>query len=57
MKLSERFLWWIAWHLPKPIVYLATVRLAAHATSGKYGDTEVPALKVMDALDRWEGKP
>ena len=45
---------WIAFHLPKCLVYWATIRLIAYATTGKYGNTVVPELTAMDALKRWE---
>lgn len=45
---------WIAWHLPKRLVYWCAVRVGAHATVGaKYGRTIVPELRMMEALDRW----
>lgn len=40
--------------LPKKIVYFCAIRLMAHATCGKYGDTEVPKLDIITALKRWE---
>ena len=43
----------IAGWLPKRLVYFCALRLMAYATSGQYGDTEVPALTGMDALARW----
>uniref|UniRef100_A0A6H1ZBT0 Uncharacterized protein n=1 Tax=viral metagenome TaxID=1070528 RepID=A0A6H1ZBT0_9ZZZZ len=43
----------IAGWLPKRLVYFCALRLMIHATSGKYGNTEVPALTGMDALARW----
>lgn len=49
-KLAE----WIAWHLPRSVVRYAAVRLFTHATTGRYGRTEVPALTFMDALRRWD---
>jgi hypothetical protein len=30
------------------------VRVGAHATTGRYGDTVVPELSMMDALQRWD---
>ena len=50
MKVSR----WIAWRLPKKVVYWAAIRLIAYATSGRYGNTVVPELGAMDALKRWE---
>lgn len=43
----------IAWLLPKQLVKWCFVRVTAHATTGKYGDTVVPELTAMDALSRW----
>jgi len=45
----------IAWLLPTVLARWCFVRVAVHATQGKYGDTEVPALTCLDALRRWEG--
>ncbi len=47
--LSDR----IAWILPAKLIYFATIRLIAHATTGKYSKTVVPKLGAMDALRRW----
>jgi hypothetical protein len=48
---------WIAYRLPRWLVYLAAVRLIAHATTGKYGTQIVPDLLAMEALKRWDSKP
>lgn len=45
---------WVAWMLPQRIVYWCVIRVVAAATQGQYGDTIVPELTAMDALDRWE---
>jgi len=45
---------WIAWKLPKQIVYWCAVRLISHATTGQYSNQVVPELLAMDALQRWE---
>lgn len=48
-------LWtWLAYRLPRPLVYWAAIRLMAHATTGQYRDQVVPDLTAMDALKRWE---
>lgn len=49
----EKLVRWVAWKLPKPIVYWASIRLIAHATQGQFSNQEVPALGAMDALARW----
>jgi hypothetical protein len=52
--MTERIAIWIAYHLPRRVVYWATIRLGAHATTGPYSKTVVPALTVVDALQRWD---
>jgi hypothetical protein len=52
----EKLYSWIADRLPKKIIYFCGIRLWAHGTTGKYGNTEAPTLTVADALDRWKGK-
>ena len=44
----------LAHRLPRRLVYFATIRLGAEVTCGRWGNTEVPALKLMDAISRWE---
>ena len=43
----------LAWLMPRDLVRWCYMRVVAHATTGEYGDTEVPELTVMDAIDRW----
>ena len=51
--MSEKIWRWLAGKLPKNLVYWAAAHLIAHATSGKYGDTEVPGLSAIEALGRY----
>ncbi len=51
--MKERLLTWIAWHLPKSLVYWATIRAGAHASTGKYSDQIVPEMTYLDVLRRW----
>lgn len=44
----------LAWMVPRRLAYWCTIRVAAHATQGPYSRQEVPALRMMDALKRWE---
>jgi hypothetical protein len=53
-KFKEKFWFWLAWHLPKKLIYFATIRLLVHATTGKYSNTEVPELNAIEALRRFE---
>lgn len=52
----EKFWMWLAWKLPKPLVYWCVARAGAYATQGKWGNTEVPKLTVIDTLERWSQK-
>jgi len=52
--LKEKVIMAIVWKLPKSLIYWASIRLIAWATTGKYGNTIVPELTAMDALGRWE---
>lgn len=55
-RMRERSLMWLAWHLPRPLVYWCAIRLGANATTGAYSSQVVPELHFTDALQRWEGK-
>ena len=44
----------VAFLIPRWLVYWASVRLIAHATTGKYSSTIVPEITAMDALKRWD---
>jgi hypothetical protein len=45
---------WLAWMLPRKLVYWAAIRLMGHATMGQYGETDPNDLPVMEALHRWD---
>jgi len=45
---------WVAWKLPRRIAMWTYVRVAASATVGKYENTIVPELTVLEALQRWK---
>jgi hypothetical protein len=51
---AEKLVMGIAWRLPKRLVMWCAYRVGAHATQGKYGNTVVPELTFMDAMQRWE---
>jgi hypothetical protein len=53
-KISEKIACEIAFHLPKKVVYFATIRSCAYGTTGEYGDTIVPEVTAMEVLHRWE---
>ncbi len=52
-KRGDALLRTIVWKLPKRLVMWGYIRVAAHATTGKYGNTVVPELSMMEALKRW----
>jgi len=45
---------WLAYRLPRRLVYYAALRLMVHATVGKWSSQVVPELRAMDALMRWQ---
>jgi hypothetical protein len=49
----EKVKLWVAWHVPKWLAYWCTIRVGAHATTGKWSNQIVPELTVADALQRW----
>lgn len=53
-KRRERAIRALVWRLPWQVVTWAYIRVAAHATTGRYGNTVVPDLSMMDALKRWD---
>jgi len=53
-KAREKLVTTLVWSLPRWLIYWATIRLAAHATTGVYRRTDPNTLSVMEALKRWE---
>ena len=51
--MKEKIIQWIAWHLPKKLVYWCAIRLISYGTVGKYSNQNVPNLKAITALQRW----
>lgn len=54
MSVKDRFWIWVAFRLPRSLVYWASVRLLARATVKEYSGQEVPQLKATEALLRWK---
>ena len=52
--MSDGIYKWLAWHLPRRLVMWCACRVGAHATQGQWSTEEVPKLKFMDAMKRWE---
>lgn len=53
-EMMNKFYLWLAYRLPRRLVYWASIRLMAHATQGQWSTQIVPDLSAMDALQRWE---
>ena len=53
-RLVEKFLWWLTYKLPRRLVYLATIRLLASATTNRYSHLLLPEITVQDAVKAWE---
>lgn len=50
----DNFYQWLAFKLPKKLVYHSTIRVWAHATTCPSGRNEiVPNTTVSDAIERW----
>jgi len=52
---KEMFWMWLSNKMPRKLVYYCAIRIAVHATTGRWSGVEVPAVTVVDALWRWEG--
>lgn len=51
---AERLLLAIVWRLPRRLVMWCYIRVGVHATTGQYGNTVVPDLTMVEALERWD---
>jgi len=49
----DRICKWIAWRLPKRIVYWSLVRAAVHGVTGKYSNQIVHELTMFNTMERW----
>ena len=52
--LKEDFYNWLAWKLPKKLVFYATVRLIEYGIRDKYQNTKESSVRAMTVLKRWE---
>lgn len=48
------FYHWLAWRLPKRLVYCCTIRLWSQGTGSKYPKTYSTNVRVITVLRRWE---
>lgn len=49
----EKLWTWVSWKLPRKLVYWASVRLMAYATTGEHASKEAPKVTILDALQAW----
>ena len=54
MKVPETFWIWLAWRLPRHLVYWAAIRLGCNATQDEWANESPTDLRMVDALKRWE---
>ena len=52
-KLKEKFMFWVAWKMPKWLVYYCTIRVFSHSSTGNHSNTEAGRLTVFEALHDW----
>ena len=52
--MKMKIYYYIIKRMPKKLKYLIAIDVVAYATTGKYGDTEVPKITAMDAIKRFE---
>lgn len=52
-KLKNRTSHFIARHLPNRVKYWTVISVGAWATTGTYGNTVTPELRLTDALERF----
>lgn len=50
---KENAIIWLACKLPKQLKMRVYFDILAHATTGKYGKTNVPDITAMEAIDRY----
>lgn len=53
MSAADRFWMWLAWHLPRPLVYHAAARAAVNATTGRHSGAIVGDTTILEMLERW----
>lgn len=45
---------WIAWHMPKWLVYMCGIRIAAAATTRENSGVNIADVDIMDAIKAFE---
>lgn len=51
---AEKLMLWFVWKLPRKLVMWCYLRVGAHATTGRFGNTIATDITMMEALKRWD---
>ena len=51
--MKDKLYRWLAWKMPKRLVYWCAVRVGAAATTGQWSSQVVPELTLIEALERY----
>lgn len=51
---SEQLLLWFVGKLPRKLVMRCYCRVGAHATTGRFGNTDTTEITMIEALKRWD---
>jgi len=51
--MKEKLLVWLAYHLPKSLVYWAAIRVLATASCEEFAEREITAITGAEALKAW----
>ncbi|GIK36549.1 MAG: hypothetical protein BroJett011_03820 [Chloroflexota bacterium] len=44
---------WLAWQLPRELIYYVLIRAWAYATTGQYSNTVISEISMDEAIRRW----
>ena len=47
---------WLAYRLPKRLVYYCGIRIGVNGTCGKYSNQVVGELTMIEGIKRWDNK-
>ena len=54
IRIKECLYRWLAYRLPRGVVYYAAIRMWAHASTGQWSNVEAPGVTLQEALTRWD---
>lgn len=54
--MTERIWVWLAWRLPRGLVYWCAIRLITAAYGGKYADRVMGTLTTGEVIGAWRGE-